>query len=65
MAQPKPEIGDIWMDNVWGRGDKWLILDKYVSKQHNTHMVLLRNLREEREIELKAVYIRQMWERLV
>ena len=65
MAQPKPEVGDIWRDPIYSRGQSWLILDKYISKQQNTHMVLLRNLYDGRELELKAVYLRQMWERVV
>jgi hypothetical protein len=65
MAQPKPEIGDIWKDPLWSQRQNWLIIDKYIDRQLNTHVVVLRNLQDGRDLLLKAVYIRQAWERVV
>jgi hypothetical protein len=60
MAQPKPNIGDIWY-NVLGKY-YFLVMDKYIEKSRNTHVLLLKNLQTGKMIILEAVYVREKWE---
>ena len=64
MAKPRPNIGDIWQS---GRGTLfrkfyWLVMDKYIDKSRNTHMLTLKNLETGTMLILEAVYVREKWE---
>lgn len=64
MAQPRPNIGDIWQS---GRGQAykkfyWLVMDKYIDRVRNTHMLTLKNLETGNMLILEAVYVREKWE---
>ena len=60
MAQPKPNIGDIWY-NTLGKY-YFLVMDKYIDRNRNTHVLLLKNLQTGKMIILEAVYVREKWE---
>jgi hypothetical protein len=64
MTQPKPKVGDIWKCKILSKEDYWLVVEKYLNREKNTHFVTLQNISEQDYalMELEAVYIRAKWE---
>jgi hypothetical protein len=60
MAQPKPKVGDIWRAHPSGL--HFLVVEKYLDKQHNTHMLTMQNIEHGHLFTNSAVSVRAKWE---
>jgi len=58
--QPKPKVGDIW------RSDfpyyHWLVVERYLDKDKNTHMLTLQSIEKAHLYTTTAVSVRNNWE---
>jgi hypothetical protein len=60
MAKRKPIVGDIWRDPYFDR--YWLVMEKYIDEHKNTHVLTLKNLKENYLYTTTAVYVRDHME---
>jgi hypothetical protein len=60
MTQPKPKVGDIWKST--SPFCHCLVVEKYLDKEKNTHMLTMHNIELGHLFSIPAVSIRQEWE---